>query len=76
MLVLVQPQAQLAYLAIIARLLDNLGCHPVRRAYERVAFGHGARHLSCHAKVCHFDLPSLCHQDVPSFDVAMQLHGT
>ena len=62
-----------ARLAVVAALLDDLGRHPVRRADERVALGHGGRQLRGHAKVRQLHRAALAQQDVAALDVAVHL---
>ena len=64
----------LACLAVVARLLDDFGGHPVGRPDEGVALGHGARQLRSHPEVRQLHLPGLRQQDVPALDVAVHLH--
>eukprot|EP00955_Chlamydomonas_euryale_P116839 366442-Chlamydomonas_euryale.AAC.4 len=60
-------------LLVITALLDDLGCHPVRRADECVELGHRVGKLRGDAKVSELHQPVLGQQDVAALDVAVHL---
>ena len=64
---------QVADLAIISALLDDLRGHPVGGANEGVALAHGVAQLRRHPKVSHLHLPGLRQKDVATLDVPVNL---
>ena len=60
----VRARHQVAHLAVVGRLFDDLGGHPERCAYKGTLLVERTGELTCHAKVCQFDVTLLRQQHV------------